>query len=195
MIDLQKFCDPERGFVSKPFSLGDYSYATNDDIALRVPRRDDVEQAQDVKTEKAALAIDAYIEEFQKMRHHCWRPIPDGELPAWNGKPCWFCGGKGKLDHCPTCDQPCKCPECDGTGEIRGDHPGVEIARGVVVSAVYLGWIRELPPPVQFKAKRGADRQATIYFEFDGGWGVLMGRLPLPADVSLVRKKEDEDEA
>jgi hypothetical protein len=193
MIDLQKFCDPERYFVSKPFSLGDYSYATNGHIALRVPRRDDVEEAQDVTREKAATAIDAYIDKLPKMKLRM-RPIPDGELPAWNSNPCAFCGGKGKLDHCPTCDQPCKCPECDGTGEIRGDHPGVEIAPNVVVSAVYLGWIRELPPPVQFKAKRGADRRATIYFEFDGGWGVLMGCSPSPSDVSLVRKEKAADE-
>jgi hypothetical protein len=186
MIDLQKFCDPTRDYLSKPFSLGDYSYATNGHIALRLPRRDDVKQAQDVRAENAVNHINSYIDEFQE-KPGPMLPIPDGELPARESRPCDFCGGEGKLDHCPTCDQPCDCPECDGTGEILGDHPGVEIAAGAVASAVYLGWIRELPAP-RFRVKKDDDPRAQIYFEFDGGVGILAGRLPSPSDVSLVKK-------
>jgi hypothetical protein len=188
VIDLQIFCDLERDYLSKPFSLGDYSYATNGHIALRLPRRDDVKQAQHVKAEKAANAINSYIDTGQKTTGPLL-PIPDGELPAWKGEPCNFCDGKGELDHCPTCDQPCKCPECDGTGEIRGDHPGVEIAPGAIVSAVYLGWIRALPSP-RFRVTLYKDERAEIYFEFDGGAGVVMGRRPTSTDVSLVKHND-----
>jgi hypothetical protein len=187
MIDLQIFCDPERDYLSKPFSLGDYSYATNGHIALRMPRRDDVEQTLDSLMENVAAAMNNYIEAGQKTPGPLL-PIPDGELPAWKSEPCAFCAGKGKLDHCPTCRQPCDCPECDGTGEILGNHPGVEIAPGAVVSAVYLGWIRELPSP-RFRVKKDDDPGAQIYFEFDGGVGILAGRLPSLSDVSLVKKE------
>ena len=45
-IDLQQFCskDDTRPYICKPFSFGEFSYATNGHIIVRVARRADVEE-------------------------------------------------------------------------------------------------------------------------------------------------------
>ncbi len=44
MIDLKPFCGDNdiRYYLNEPFSEGEFTYATNGHILIRVPRRDDV---------------------------------------------------------------------------------------------------------------------------------------------------------
>ena len=45
MIDLAKFCSRDAGRISSigtPWTVGEWTYATDGHIAIRVPRRDDV---------------------------------------------------------------------------------------------------------------------------------------------------------
>ena len=185
MIDLQKFCAKDRPPLDAPFTSGEHTYATNGHIVVRVPKRAEVEASV---PENTVQKINFYFQETLKASGPML-PIPDGEIPARESRPCDWCDGEGQLDHCPTCHQPCDCPECGGEGRRWLDPVGVEIAPGAVVSSHCLSWLKELPSP-RFRVTKIDHRGlATIYFDFDGGDGILMGRFPnRSSDISLCKK-------
>lgn len=187
MINLERFCADKfgRAHLQKPFTLGDYTYATNGHIAVRVPKRGEQDSEEH---EVIVAALERYFEEGRKSAGPML-PIPDGELPARESQKCVFCQGEGQLDTCPTCDQPCVCPECKGDGKVWLDVVGVEIFRCVVVSSEYLSWIKQLPAPRIRKMRKYETDLHPIYFEFEGGIGVLQSRRPLNHDISLVKKQ------
>ena len=104
MIDLQKFCgDEDREPISKPFSRGDYTYATNGFLAVRVPRVPDIEE-----NISAVPQLDDYF--MNAPEPESWivpvmEPVKLIDCPD--------CGGIGKMN---------KCPECDGEGEVYYDN-------------------------------------------------------------------------
>jgi len=55
---LKAVCNPSREDIAVPFSFGDYSYATNGHIMLRLPRMSDVPDVPDAINGKAAALFD-----------------------------------------------------------------------------------------------------------------------------------------
>jgi hypothetical protein len=178
-IDLAPFCgtDKERGrgvaseggpgtmviFGLKnhdqPFSRGDYTYATNGHVIVRVPRRDEVPEQP-----KAPLTVGAVFYKIDASLP--FRRIPRYEIPEAKKSPCIHCFDGFQHD-CPNCE--CECEECDGTGtEIEL----ISVALGpAILAAQYVKLLQTLP---DIKIAVGSDRNRPMHFTFDGGDGLLM---------------------
>ena len=103
--DLQPFCstDKTRVRIVSPFSIGDWTYATDGRMLVRVPRLADVPEY-----DGPAWTIQPPQYLTDNPPGDVWLPIP--ELPpATPDVPCQKCGGKA----------PETCPACDGDGEVE----------------------------------------------------------------------------
>ena len=68
--DLMKFCGGnDRAGIATPFSIGEYTYATNGHIMVRVPRIADIPERTDAPSP-------AKIEEVFNHRKGDYQPIP-----------------------------------------------------------------------------------------------------------------------
>jgi hypothetical protein len=107
-IDLKPFCskDTDRNSITTPFSQGEYTFATDGYIMVRVPRRPKVEARKNAPN---AAGMPSFALDGE------WLPIPDIDKEA--SEPCLHCQEKGKVARKD-------CPECDGEGtlEIDGDY-------------------------------------------------------------------------
>ncbi|MFA7212093.1 MAG: hypothetical protein WC110_11680, partial [Bacteroidales bacterium] len=65
MIDLTKFCKPHHRHFGEPWSSGEYSYATDGAIAIRIPRID-------IKEKPKHLDVDSVIEEAKEKASQDW---------------------------------------------------------------------------------------------------------------------------
>lgn len=124
MIDLMKFvAEPNdwRKRLSTPWSLGEYSYATNGHIGVRVPRREDVPERPDAPDFPRILA--SVKPSLMQV------PVPSFEAPPFkkpcpdcNGfgimAPCANCDGKGEIE-CHSCGHENECEKCHGSGEAK----------------------------------------------------------------------------
>lgn len=160
-IDLTTWCDTYREYIKAPWSLGDYSYATNGHVLIRVPRRDD--------------APDCNKELLSKVNHNFdvspaeWLPIPEVSPQKID---CDECNGTGEYI-CHTCDHNHgDCENCDGTGKVQKRTP-VTVGN-TLFSDVYLAMIAALPG-----AQIGVqDYPNASRFRFDGGDGLIMPMRP-----------------
>lgn len=116
--DLQKFCcgpDDIRYHLQKPWSDGEWTYATNGYICVRVPRLADVEDDTG-----APRALKLFAETPTNGK---WFPVPYQAMP--DDIPCDVCNGEGKFSL--TDDDPMEdCEYCDGTGK-KHDITGRDI--------------------------------------------------------------------
>jgi predicted RNA-binding Zn-ribbon protein involved in translation (DUF1610 family) len=194
--DLHKFCatDPFRTNINKPFTKGEYTYATNGHILVRVPKIDSVgeQEVSDIYRPVEPEPI------FATIKPHTYHPIP--EIPEPIIRPCVMCGGDGKIYICPECDgdgevhfntryndYACECETCGGDGYISNDKSGPitckncdgsgkiteksdSLASGRHYNNLYLSWLRELPNC--FLAE--ADGMEPGHFKFAGGDGIIM---------------------
>lgn len=163
-IDLSKFCDPHsEGTIfdmTKPFRFGNWLYATNSRLIVRVPDAgpDDGHRLQEQAAGK-----------FWRIARplHPW-PGVEGEVPGVEA--CPDCAdADGDLDgfdpeyettHCKTCGGDTIVPGVDkmvGAHRIKG-----ELDRK----------IRELP---NVRYEEGSEVPAGVRFVFDGGEGRVMG--------------------
>ena len=189
---LNRFCGLGEQ-IGNPFINGDYTYATNGHIIVRVPRI-------------AAVVKEVMIDPTTMPWDHAtltgWRPIDSYPLPE--RIICARCKGTKKV----------VCPECEGTGEafLRGKEdsydvecllcngdmdykescdncdedgkryeqrmPRIELPPwDVIVNAEYLYLIRTYLPGPHFLTVNKADENypmGIIRFKFDGGEGGLM---------------------
>lgn len=112
-INLQRYCandSDEREQLRQPWRAGEWVYATNGHLAVRVPAADYPDAAENSKAPKNigdlfARAFDGREEiDFRKM------PKLSGLIK------CNSCKGSGRL-------RSVKCPDCDDEGEfVHGDH-------------------------------------------------------------------------
>ena len=106
--DLQRFCadsDDIRYYLREPWSDGDYSYATNGHIILRVARLPNVEEQPKAPNAEVLFA--------KTKPASNWLPIPVATMPP--DVDCERCRGtKRDLD-----DRRFKCDVCGGTGKQR----------------------------------------------------------------------------
>jgi len=161
---LKQFCLAKddlgvRAWMQAPWSRGEYSYATNRHVMLRVPRLAGVmENPKAVKVDHLFPALDGLM----------WLPLPVVKPPQQVA--CGWCDGKGNYGepkgHSMECD------ECDGSGEVI---PIVRIAvGGVDFQAIYFAWLSRLPRCEI--APNGQGKPAAI--RFDGGVGAIMPLRP-----------------
>lgn len=164
MIDLQQFCstDPMRPYLHKPFSIGDYTHATNGHVGVRVPRIEGVPSQE--KPDPGKLFAQHFKDEP--------RGVLDVKLPEikedWQD--CLRCGGSGKEHDCPSCSCD-ECDYCDGEGRTN-KAPMVKITIGnAIYNAKYIKQLLALPG---LKFPVNPPKDAAAGFVFDGGEGFLM---------------------
>lgn len=132
MIDLKPFCSTAeiRPDLLDPWSHGEYTYATNGFIAVRVPRRPDAADKSS-EGESCAGTVDSYLTGVETAD---MAPLPDVEppaVPAYVPTPCMPCAGTGRehvtqcrdcrgagMHECQTCHHEDECETCHGSGQI-----------------------------------------------------------------------------
>lgn len=169
MLNLQPFCvepDSYRAHtLGKPFSRGDFTYATNGQIIIRVPRRDEVPPS-DVAPTAEQLFAGARSDGFRPLRSVVLPPPKRGTVD------CADCDGRGKEHDCPDCE--CECTTCHGTGRVphsSADAISLNIGKGMITyqNAAHLLSL----PNVMVTEPTGAPGE-TVAFRFGGGDGLLI---------------------
>ncbi len=163
--ELQAFCSKEdigvRIITSKPFSKGDFTYATNGHLAVWLPRFEDAEEVD--KSPDMERTVMPYHDELAGQMRPLRAPIP----PPADLEECPACDGTGR-EHsdCPECV--CQCPGCDGTGK-EDENTLVKIGERYFRTA-YMRQIEKLQGLVISENGKNA-----LAFRFDGGGkGLLM---------------------
>lgn len=196
MIDLSKFCgdDADRENITSPWSAGDYTYATNGRILVRVLRRTDAtrEDGPDVRSVYAKAGKAGVLV-----------PLPSFDLPP--SSTCATCVGVGLIVDCETCggggesechacghsetcedcggggcfpakeedDDGRRCDACLGEG-VEYARKSIKVAENLYINVAYALWLRELPKLRIDLTPREEGDERPIHFTFDGGDGLLM---------------------
>lgn len=183
-IDFFKFCADDflRPYLRRPFSCGNYSYATNGHIMVRVPRRDDFADLDETASDAAKSAKwDAPLggheaSTFIKL---------DVELPAQvtSGDQCSGCEGSGHTHDCPDCQ--CICRKCGGTGQR---NPERDISTTINAGLYALYYVRLMLSLPGLEVQADAKDRAPMLFRFNGGIGALMPLLGKHAQHIDIQK-------
>ena len=178
---LLKFCDTDDVRLKLPFSMGDYTYATDGRILIKVPRMSEYPENP--------LAPNPDVEHEKNPAK--WYPVKGIKMPKKTD--CRFCRGQGKNFVCPECHgetmvrisndyseyiMECKCcgsggkigfcEECDGTGENLQQHS--MNFHGITFNQRYLALLSKLP-----NCEIGLiSKTAVTPFRFDGRSGIIM---------------------
>ncbi len=173
MIDLAKFCaaaDSSRDSFKQPLSKGDWTYACDGNIAVRVPRREDVPE-REIKED-----LEKLFNRADSRTGYQWVDVPSVAVETFD---CVYCDGKGKINKSRT--QTSICEWCAGTGrdDARRTQRSIFTIDGVVIglSDHYLELInKELPSPQigLIKEAAGPGKDFPVKIRFDGGEGLLM---------------------
>lgn len=150
---LLKFCgrDPRRQNLHKPWSRGEWTYATDGRVAIRVPRISSIEENPSAPAAETLPFGDETTP---------FAPAPEIKI-SLNTSPCEDCDGRGYLHDCPTCE--CACSFCEGTGDVLEKQTiGIGPA---TFNAKYIKRIQILPG-LRFGP---ADKANAMPFRFDGG--------------------------
>ena len=199
---LQKFCESDqcRPYLSHPFSLGEFTYATDGRVAVRISRIETVEENEQ--------APDTILKVFSDNLRALDQSISVPKPPQVDEVRCKACRTTGKVTLCQTCAgegyQECDlghehdCEDCDGNGVVpafgdgkddiecsecagmgkmpdtpQGFRTGVIIDGKVCVALGYLTKLHALPAAT-WSIDHRATEQDPIPFWFDGGEGILM---------------------
>lgn len=168
MIDLQPFCstDPARPYLHQPFSRGEWTYATDGHVLVRVPRRPDIDE--NAKAPHAERVVEGYPLLSDLI------PLPAIPLLGPEYVECRTCQGRCTQHDCPDCSHDCKA--CDGKGEIEAL---VSVAIGPAVFGVPLLRLVAALPGVRIPAAPVPGK--PMRFLFDGGEGLIAARR-VPAE-------------
>ena len=164
MIDLKLFCltDKTRSkAIGQPWSDGEFTYATDAAIIVRVPRLSDVPENPNAPTSAVAARI------FETATDGKWSALPEFTAPKY--VTCENCGGGGNCD-CPDCVDTHTCGICHGTGEKLEKLPSVKFGEQLV-SPKYLALLATLPG---VRLANAVETLKPLHFKFDGGEGRLM---------------------
>lgn len=205
-IDLNKFCGEDHAMykMGSPFVLGNFKYATDGRICIRVPTNDPESDFRTVPSADGLFTARIFPEPWPPSEY-LQGEIPCPDCNEGNVK-CEKCNGdefgcddcnhtgcagpKCKCD--PKLSSACRecgdtgivligCKTCNGCGSVIGD---VGTMVGIsFIGARYDRLIRELPN-VQYS--RAADIRSRIEFSFDGGEGCVMPRT----DAADFKRKE-----
>jgi hypothetical protein len=163
MIDLQQFCSTEesRYYLMKPWSRGNFTWATDGHVLIRVARRDGVEEQPKAPDAARIFTPDCETVAVLGLPNVIW---PSDPPPI----ECEACDGRGTRHECPDCM--CKCDDCDGSGKLTV-YASVSI-RGGIFNASYVRKIATLPW-VEFAERVEGERAV---FRFEGGAGLIATR-------------------
>ena len=214
MIDLKPFCRLESMFrgdkFERPFSEGDFTFATNGHIAIRVEKREDVAPLPESALNKIMPMFeqwpgDAIFTGLDAIKRLKWTRC---DQCAGEGRviPCETCEGQGEVV-CETCGHESDCEDCVGSGYLplwpfdentiasksilcprchglkwATDVKVVQLAPGSAFNPVYLRLIDSLP---NARIAFATNPLASSYFIFDGGDGLLMPMRASETDVRL----------
>lgn len=213
MIDIRKFCGAERhrSYLSQPYSIGDYTYATNGHVAIRVNRIVGVDENLEAPSSIAEILGGHDAREFG--------PLPVFDPPESKRIRCGGCHGLGKYNACTECEGSGKhmcghsecqhtheCNECDGTGAsdvvdddlplvacelcygtgIKPDERKVSPCDDGVFKLRYWQLVASLPGvevehPIHGGVMRG------LIFRFVGGYAAIMGLRFATNSIDLIR--------
>lgn len=168
VIDLQQFCSTEQFRLSlhEPFSHGEFTYASDGIVAVRVARRQEFEEAKDPKLPRE---LDKWLAPLVTSAFKSSWIIFPTDQETETREQCDSCEGRGKDHDCPDCD--CTCDDCGG----RGTQSAVERisvdAFGRIFRLKYLQQICQLPG---IEIDPSGEGTRPMLFRFDGGVGVLM---------------------
>jgi hypothetical protein len=163
-MDLTPFCgtDETRPQITKPFSRGEFTYATNGHLCIRVPRREDATEQDEVN-----------VLNLPWDKPHYYVPFPDIAMPPKVTRTEKCSCFDGYEHDCPDC----ACEECDGTGTATIDSDA-KTSVGLCGTPYALRLVRMIAdlPGLQIAAGRSLkhDRSSVLAFRFDGGDGLLM---------------------
>ncbi len=197
--DLMSFCsDENRKGITEPWSEGEYTYATNGHILIRVPRLDDVPQC-----DLAPKTVDKMFPESCPEKLYLVSVIhtSDSQEP----RICPLCNGAGKPDKCPECKgegtvelsnwyndyevecascegtgKPPQCELCHGTGKVSDEIPAPVKIGHFWLAEKYVRLLKTLPGCVIGNASH--DPLKPAYYRFFGGDGLLM---PIRPPISI----------
>jgi hypothetical protein len=175
-IDLQSFCSIDSNRMDKPFSIGEYTYATNGHISIRVPRDPSVDEIDNpVAIEKAFASFNS--EGMRPLKN----AIPDA--PKAKQERCVLCLGTGIEHDCPECKH--SCGECDGAGWTTEIIKESVMIDGKFFDASFIRKISILPFLI---INLHQQYEGAMGFQFDGGFGLVMplrGKRKINLDVEL----------
>jgi hypothetical protein len=179
VVDLSPFCGDEDGRpeFSQPFSRGEYSYATNGAVCIRIPRRDDIPEIEGTPDPSVV---------FAENKDASYRRLIIN-LPDETEAKCPVCLGRGRLHPCPDCE--CRCLVCED-GKVSADSfTSVNVA-GYSFAAHYVRVLIALPKLQVAKPIRGRSG-SMLPFRFEGGDGLLMG-LHEPGETQIKARISTE---
>lgn len=127
-IDLPKFCADDESLrldLQSPFSAGEYTYASNGRILIRVPRREGVKDggpnlSKILPDLEVALATRSFapVPAYEVVPGKTWPPETCRDCKGSGKiKSCRKCGGEGAVE-CGSCGQDADCGDCEGAGCI-----------------------------------------------------------------------------
>lgn len=172
---LKPFCGEERArsYLHEPFSLGDYTYATDGRVLVRVPRLAGVGEVE--RAPKAERLFTAYPLATEL------RPLPAFAFPAPERITCDGCKGLGREHDCPDCQ--CECDLCDGVGTL--ETVASASLGGAIFDCRHLKLITALP---SVRVPISPIQNEPMRFVFRGGDGLISART-VAADRHIEEPK------
>lgn len=163
---LQPFCSTAswRPYLQGPFSRGEFTYATDGHVLVRIPRDADVPE---VEKSPAAEKI------FEQNPAENFVHAPIGPIAKQTWMDCETCDARGYEHECPDCA--CKCEDCGGEGRESADRHHSIGVMGIPLGLRLVRLIWTLPG-LELAFPPPKDFGAPWAFRFDGGEGVVMTR-------------------
>ena len=167
-IDIKPFCvsddcSDEHNHFRTPFCVGDYVYATNTHVVIRIKRSSSDAESQLKKHKVAAKKINKWIKGFDCSFFDL---IPIKYTPRI--VTCYVCNGSGKWFEVEKKEK--ECMDCGGTGRIEEKQtigfPNYN------VQLKYVSLISQLPNIML--GFMTTNYEGQIPFVFTGGAGILM---------------------
>lgn len=169
-MDLKSFCGREesRPYMSLPFSVGEWTYATNGHICIRIPRVPEIGECTEEKLPIAAVKL------FDALPSDGFVPLPPIKIEHEEWEECPECDGRGHDHDCPSCQ--CVCDDCDGTGVPKEGHGTSVGVNDVIFHGIYVAKLQKLPNVAITKPLLEVSYTSVkgVFFRFDGGEGILM---------------------
>lgn len=198
LADLMPFCaaktDRHRAALWEPWSEGEYTFATDAKVIIKVPRLAEVPERADApkRVEEELFA--------KRPPRSPWFMMP--ELPPVEMQtctrckgtaiaylPCEKCEGEGQ-ETCEACGHDHDCPACKGDGEVKdnsatpkacphctsGQHPKEQFAMcgENKYNTIFLRRIAQLPSVVFSETQNSPTEFGPLAFRFNEGEGRLM---------------------
>lgn len=174
---MQPFCAAGTEGFGRPFRQGEWSYATDSCVAVRVPSR---EHDSELASPDMAKLFDRLFE-AQRYVHAPALDLPKATIVK---STCSTCSGSGRVHACPECQ--CRCSRCAGSGRITIDSDAT--ASVTLPSGSYArNYVRRIWSLPGLLIGVGVQPGLALPFAFEGhGQGLLMPQTTPYSDNIIV---------